>query len=203
MSRDIGAANIAAVEASHVEPVLLVKLEFSVPVYAHSGYGTITYDGDIYLGVGDLGNVTEATESEVLTPGSINLELSGINARLLAESLNAGNFGDLVTIYEGYRQDDGTLVDDPWILWSGFLEVPSSAQGEEGGVVRLTCQHDIAVLDKKDGGRFTDEDQVQRYAGDRFFEFVTDTSTVSLEWGGRPVFNGIDDENVPPGTDRR
>ena len=184
MARDIGASNVTAVTGAHVHVVLLAKLEFDEPVYVHTGYGEITYDSDVYIGVGKWGGISQAKETENLSPGSLVLELDGVSAKYIAEALDSGNYGDTVTIYEGYRQDDGTLVADPWVLWSGFLEFATAGQGSEENVVSLTCQHDLAILNEKDGSRFTDEDQLKRYSGDRFFEYITDMENLQLQWGG-------------------
>ena len=186
MTRSIGTANVTQATSASVQPVLLAKLEFDTPVYAHSGVGTITYGGNDYLGVGDFGAVSDARESELLGPVTLNLTLSGIDSDLLANSMNAGTYGDKVTIYEGYRQADGTLVADPWTVWSGTLDYSQATRGESN-VITLICTHDLAVLDEKDGSRFTDEDQQSVHAGDVSFEYVHDSAQKKLFWGGGPV----------------
>ena len=110
MSRDISATNLAEINAPHLYGVDMVKLEFGTPVYCHSGIGTITYGGNDYVGVGQFGSVSNAKESENLTPSPLTLTLSGVDSSLIAEALDSGTYGDVVTIYHGYRQDDGNLV---------------------------------------------------------------------------------------------
>ena len=182
MSRSISATNLAEINASHLHPVTLVKIEFDEPVYAHSGIGIITYDGNEYTGVGQLGQIDATKESEDLRPMSITITLSGVNETFLADALKSGNYGDVVTIYEGYRQDDGTLVDDPIIVWKGKYE-HSGILADKESSVSITAQHDLAILDEKDGSRFSDEDQQRRYPGDKFFEFIHNMATIKLLWG--------------------
>ena len=203
MSRDISATNLAEINAAHLQPVTLVKLEFGTPVYAHSGYGTITYDGDDYLGVGQLGAITGEAESENLTPSPVTISLSGVDSALITEALDSGSYGDTVTIFEGYRQDDGTLVDDPWVLWKGSFEYAAIRQDADSQV-SITVKHDLAVLSEKDGGRYTDEDQQSRFTGDVGFEYITDMSGVDLRWGGSKVIDPAGRGDVrPPRTDDR
>ena len=189
MSRDITATNLAEINAAHLHGVILAKLEFGTPVYCHSGIGTITYDGDDYLGVGQFGNISNATETELLRVTSMTLSLSGVDANLLSEGLDSGTYGDVVTLFVGYRQDDGTLVDDPWVLWKGILEYASIRQGAEN-VIQLTAKYDLAVLDDKHGGRFTDEDQQTRFTGDIGFQYVTDMPGQKIRWAGGWVDTG-------------
>lgn len=152
-----------------------------------------------YLGVGDFGGISEAKASEVLGPASLTLTLTGIDNSLITEAQEAGRYRDSVTIYQGYRQDDGTLVDDPWIAWKGFFEYASIKIDEES-TISVTCHHDLSVLTEKDGSRFSSEDQERRYSGDKFFQFVTDQSGLRLFWGG--TTHGGDrfgDREPPPG----
>ena len=189
MSRGIGTTNEGQVDASHLHEVLLVLLDFDTPVYVHSGIGTITYNGNDYIGVGHLGGISELRESEVLGPSQIALSLDAQTANNVTEALDAGNLYDPVTIYFGYRNDDGTLVGDPWIAWSGWFEYATISLDTESSV-EVVCQHDLAVLDENNGGRYSDEDQQDRYTGDVGFEFATSTVGVKLLWGGRPVSGG-------------
>lgn len=201
MSRDITATNLTEINAAHLHEVVMVKLEFGTPVYAHSGIGTITYDSNDYLGVGDFGSVSNTTETEQLRPTALTLQLSGVDSSLLTEALDSGSYGDVVTLYVGYRQDDGTLVDDPWLLWKGHFDYASITQGGDN-TVSITLQHDLSVLDEKDGGRYTDEDQQLKFTGDRGFQFVTDMATVKLNWGGMRVIAG-EGGFTPPGSQPR
>ena len=189
MSRDITATNLAEINASHLHEVVMVKLEFDTPVYVHSGIGTITFETNDYLGVGDFGSITDAGESDRLGPQPITLVLSGISSTYISEALDSGNYGDAVTIYIGYRQDDGTLVDDPVLIWRGRYETASIIVGDDSAV-SITCQHDLSLLSRSNGSRFTDEDQQQKFVGDVGFEFVQDAITAKLIWGGGAVSSG-------------
>ncbi len=168
-------------------------------VYVHSGIGSITFDGNNYTGVGNLGNIGEARESEQLGPLSIEVTLNALVSDYLEAALDAGKYGDPVTIYAAYRQADGTLVSDPWVVWSGWYEFAQIKAGNEN-IISMTLQHDLSVLEEKDGSRFTDEDHQGKYAGDLAFEFVHEAATQKLVWGGRTIQYGrTNDTPAAPG----
>lgn len=189
MSRGLSTTNTAQVDGVHVYEVVLVKLEFDTPVYVHSGIGSISYGGNTYLGVGRFGGISGTRESEALGPSAITLTLDGITSAQITEALDSGNLYDPVTIYVGYRQDAGTLVDDPWILWKGWYEFASVVLDSESSV-NIVCQHDLAILDEKGGDRYSDEDQQDKYTGDIGFAFAHDMGSVNLIWGGGFVGGG-------------
>ena len=60
--------------------------------------------------------------------------------------------------------------------------------------MQVTCQHDLAILDEKDGRRYTDEDQRNKWATDYAYEFLPEMEGVRLYWGGGPVGGGDRDD---------
>jgi hypothetical protein len=195
MTRSLSALNVTEVEANHLHEVIMVKMEFGTPVYCHSGIGTITFDSNDYLGVGSFGSVSQTRESDVLSPAPVTLQLSGVDAAQITEALDAGSYGDVVTMYKGYRQDDGTLVDDPWLFFRGWYEYATVNLDIES-TISIRIQHALAILGEKKGTRFTDEDQQRVYAADVGFEFVHAMGTTKLFWAAESGRNrgGV----VPP-----
>ena len=183
MSRGLSAPNSQESTAASLHETVLVSLAYSTPVYIHSGIGIISFDGNDYLGLGDLGAIGEAKESELLGPVPVLLSLSGLSSGATARALDSGTYGDVITIYNGYRDDDGTLVDDPWIIAGGTLEFSSIHMAADDNVISVTMQHDLAVLDETEGSKFSDEDQRQRWPADEGFEYVADNRAIRLRWG--------------------
>ena len=204
MSREISAAVLALAESGHLERVAMVHFAFDDPVYAHSGLGNITWNGNTYVGIGMLGQVSEHQESQGLSVQPITFSLSGLDQQHLRVALNAANYGDQITLYEAFIDDAGDLVSDPVVIWAGSVDSTSVRAGPEP-IISIIGQHDIADIDKANGARFTNEDQQARYAGDEFFEFIHEVPTLRLNWAGGPTWTGhrpnFDDE-VPPGTQR-
>ena len=203
MSRNIGANNITEANLASLEVVILVHFAFTVPIYVHTGIGTITFSGDNYLGVGDLGTIGGMEESEQLSPAPIELTLSSTVSTHIAEALDSGNFGDTITIYQGYRNIDGTLVADPWILARGTFEYANITLSEEDNKVTIVMQHDIVRLEEKNGRRWSDEDQRNEYPNDTFLSFIAGINNQKLLWGGQVVqgdsnMGGPGNTNTPP-----
>ncbi len=201
--RALASGNVSHINSRNTHPVLMANFQFtgSPPVYVHSGLGNIIYDGNTYLGVGSLGGVDGLEETEALVPAPVRVSLSGLDPAFFAEALNAANYGDKATLYIGYRNDDGTLVDEPWIFYRGRIEHSRVIKGVENVVV-MTIQHELAVLNKKTGTKFTDEEQQRRYPGDTAFQFVQDMATIQLKWGRSGAGAGNRRERGPaPGGD--
>lgn len=184
--RAFASGNVTHINSRNTHAVLLAKFLFtgSAPVYVHSGLGTIAFEGNNYLGVGDLGGIEGLEETEALIPAPVRVSLNALNSTFFTEALNAANYGDKVTLYIAYKNDNGTLVDEPWIFYRGRVETSRIVKGAENLAV-FTIQHELAVLGKKTGAKYTDEEQQRRYPGDTAFSHITQMDSISLLWGRR------------------
>ena len=202
MSRGISSTNLAHAQGDVVAPVTLVHFAFDTPVYVHSGSGTLTYDGNDYLGVGTLGEISGMEESEDLAPVMVQFGLSGIDTTFFTEVFDAGNYGDVITVYHGYRNSDtGLLIDDPTLVGRFYFEHATLRKGATN-VAIITAQHELARLDDKPGAKFTDEGQRAVYSTDVGYQFVADVGTKDLIWAGGNAQTGRNPEG-PRGRRRR
>jgi hypothetical protein len=184
--RALDAATMSHIDTGHTHPTLMAKMMFDTPSYAHTGLGNIIYDGNTYLGLGKVAGVAGLEESESLVPAAIRLSLNGLDPDLLAEVLDSSTFGSRITLMIGYRQDDGLLVPSttPWIFYKGRVENADSTRGKNNSI-SITIQHDLAVLSRKVGSKYTNEEQQRRYPGDTAFQHIEKMATITkqLNWG--------------------
>lgn len=183
MSRDIETALKAASQASTLHIVLLVKIEYdSGNVCLHSGHGTITYDGNDYLGVGQYGSISAVSEDSELSASYIDLTLSGIDSALLATQLQEYYQGNTATIYFGIIDDsDGTLI-SPTIIYKGLVDNSTISLGKSGSIT-IRVNNRLAAWDRVNDRRYNNADQQSVYPGDRAFEFVEGIQEKELSWG--------------------
>lgn len=188
MSRNIGASNVTEISGAHVRPVWLFKLEFDTPVYVHSGIGnlvdTFASPNITYIGAGAAGAIGSIQEAEEFAPQPITLSLSGVSDQYLTEAIDAGNYGDRVTILKGYKNASGELVAAPWVVGAGRYEKADLTQGTSN-TITITVQHVLMILNEKNGRRFSEEDQTNEYAGDTGCSFMADMINRKLVFGDR------------------
>ena len=184
MSRYLTGSAATQAQAQFHTLIVMGKFEFDDPVYAHTGIGEIVYDGNTYVGVGEFGSIGESRESENIGPMQMDISLAAPNGTYMGEALEAGTYGDAITLYAAYRDSAGGIVEDPWVIWSGWYEFATVRLGDSN-VVTISGQHDLSVLNEIDGSRFTDEDQQARFTGDVAFEHIHRMATTKLLWGGR------------------
>ena len=87
MSRTLSTEMQAVASADLVRPIYLVKMEFdSNDLNLWSGLGNLVYNGDTYIGTGDLMAISSVKESEELVANGVNFTVSGITDPLLSKA---------------------------------------------------------------------------------------------------------------------
>ena len=188
MSRPFSPASLAAFDLPYVTILTFVKLEFAAEtVYIHNGIGTYTWGDEDWLGVGSLGSVSTLEEGSEVSPYSITLTLSALDATLSGQALNEDYFMRPVEVYVGILSADDELIEDPLPMWAGFMDVMSITAGQEGGngdQIVVTCESELAAFDRSANLRYTNQTQQQRYPSDTFFEFMPKIEGLKIKWRG-------------------
>ena len=126
MSRGFPANVATALAQQHVAIVTFAKLEFpSGTVYVHNSIGTYTWGSQDWLGVGDLGSISQVQEGLDVSPYSITLTLSGLDATISGAALTEDYYLHPVTVYLGVLDADDTLIADPTQIWAGAMDQKS------------------------------------------------------------------------------
>ena len=191
MSRGLSTAVKNALKAQTVRLITFAELDFaSGTLYVHDGLGTYTWGGNDWLGVGDFGGISTVEEGSEVSPYSLNLTLSGLDAGLVATALTENYFMRDVSIYLGLLDEDDALIDTPTQIWAGFMDVMSLTAGASGGdTITLTAESELSKFDRSANLRYTETMLRKRNANDKFFEFLKDIEGVKVSWGSKTSGN--------------
>lgn len=184
MAHDLTAAAITASSAgSGYSVAVAVDMDFSSGhVRLHTGAGTITWDGKQFLGVGRFGGISVISESAELRADTVEFRLSGIPSEYVSTALNENYKHRDVTAYLMFLDSTGALVADPVTLWSGRMDTMPITLGAAATIV-VRAESRLADWMRPRSSRYTNEEQQQRYSGDKGLEFVSQMVEKELIWG--------------------
>lgn len=155
-----------------------------------SGIGTITLFGSDYLGTGELGKISVATEHVTLIAETKTFQLSGVDIALVDESDLDNCFGRTVVEYFGFlNPETRQLIANPEEHWIGYMDRGRRVDGAQP-IIEINAEHRLALLDRSDGWRYTHEHQQQFYPGDLGFREMPSVETTEVLWGGYRVYPG-------------
>jgi len=206
VSRDLASNTAISYAASHVNPIVFVKLEFDPSsagtIRLHNGLGTYTWDdgsGNVnWLGTGDLGQISTIQEGDQISPYNIELTLSGLDAGLVAEAVKEVYYQRPVTLYVGALNDDDELVATPDIIWNGFIDTMDvRLGGDSGDTLALSAESELAMFERSANLLYTNASQQASSSGDTFFTHLQEMQDITLDWGVRKAGSGSGAPIIP------
>lgn len=186
MARNVTSAFITASRAGTVLPFLLAEVwdsEGALRVW--SGYGDLSWDGETWIGTGDMGQVSAIQETADLYAGGATFSLAGTPASLVSMALGTMRQGLPTKLYLGFF-DTSTLaiVADPALLFSGLTDVPEIEDSGEQSRISISAESELIRLETPVYRRYTHEDQQLDYPGDKGFEYVPTLQDREITFGG-------------------
>lgn len=169
-------------------------------VRVHTGTGSLVINGETYEGVGTLGSVSAARETnDASGPLKINLTLSGLDSDIVKESLQDRCRGRQGRVYFVAIDRDGNQAAD--ILFSGRMDAAKFTFDQSDSSIVVPLVDRMAEWDRRNVKRWTDENHQLRHPGDRFFKAVSQVSEWPIRWGsavGLPSTGGGDSADPRP-----
>ena len=204
MSRDLASNTAAQYAATHVSPIMFVKLEFDTAapnstgtIRLHNGLGTYNWDANdgagvrAWQGTGDLGQISAIEEGDEISPYSIQLTLSGIDTSIAAEAARETYYQRPVTLYVGALNASDQLVATPDVIWTGFIDTMDAVLGgDNGDSIVLTAESELAMFDRSSNYLYTNAQQQSDSSGDTFFTHLQEMEDLTLDWGKRKAGSG-------------
>lgn len=187
MSRTLSSEMQAVATAEVVRPIYLIDMEFtSGSVYFWSGVGNLTFNSNTYIGAGDLLSIGSVSETAELQANGATVTLTGIKQSLVTIARDEPYQGRPLTIRLGALDDSGDLVSSPVIIFSGFMDVMTIADGGETSTISISVENKLIAFERSFVRRYTSEDQKIEHPSDKGFEFVTKIQEKEIIWG-RPT----------------
>lgn len=202
MSRTLTSGMLGVTTADVVRPVYFVKMVFDSsdtanPVLLWSGLGDLAFGGETYTGLGDLLSISDIAETSDISATGINVALSGLNRAFVAQALGYQYQGRPLTVFLGAFNDQGALIADPIVVFSGFMDTMTISEGAETSTISVNVENKLVAFERTKVRRYTAEDQKIDYPlklangnnnpnYDAGFEFVTSIVQKEIIWG-RPT----------------
>lgn len=161
MARDLTPAMDAELVKAVKRPFLLSKIQTSEgPLLAWTGYGNLTFNSEVYLGVGRYGGVGTVEESSNLQPNGVAFSLSGIPSSYIAITVGKIKQGMDAFAWLGFW--DSSLnqpVDSPYQIFRGLTDIPIINEDSNTSKITIECVNRLARLKIAKIFSYTTEDQ--------------------------------------------
>lgn len=178
---------------------IFVKLEFDGKMGAvrvWTGIGDVTFEDEVYSGIGNLGGISNYTETTELKASGMSFSLSGIPTSQLSLALAENYQQRRATMWIGFFDDTISpgLLDDPVLLFRGRMDTMDIQRGAETSVVQVNAESIFMALERAPMRRYLPEDHnifslaPSEFGGftvyDSGFDMVPNIQDAKIYWGG-------------------
>lgn len=183
MSRTLTTAVASALAADHVPGLQLIALDFASGVLRlNNSSVTVPWDGHDWLGVGELGSIETVAEHSDLQMTGIAMQLSGIPPDMISRVLGEHYQGRAVTVWFAPMNADYVVLADPVVNFIGRMDACDITMGDTASVT-LTAESRLTDWERPRVRRYTHEDQLAEYPGDKGLQYVPQMVEKTLIWG--------------------
>ena len=188
MARNITTAFNNAIKSDVIRPILAVELEISDGTLRFwNGYGNLTMtaggSSKLFLGTGDLLNISSIEETSTLKMNGITISLGGIKSSLISSILSAQYTNRLGTVYMGLFDNNKNVIADVYTLFQGKMDVANIQEGPETSVIQINIESRLVQFELPLNRMYTLEDQQIDFPSDIGFEFIPDLQDKEIIWG--------------------
>jgi len=184
MTRTLTAGLTAETLAKNLAPVLFLELETADGISrAWSGYGTMQWNGQSWIGLGHLAGVSPIEETGDVQAKGVALSLSGIPQTLISLALGSVRQGMPVRLWLGALDATGTVIADPYLTFQGRFDTAIVDEGAESATITIQAENRLIDLERPRERRYTPEDQAIDYPDDRGLDYVASIQDKALVWG--------------------
>lgn len=181
-TREMSAAMEAALEADIIYPIYFFEIGFASDTLRFwTGFGDFDWNGETWSGVGWILGFSETEETAETRATTFTIGSPATTA-LVAAALANFRKNRPVTIWQGLKAADGSLIEDPIVIAAGFTDISEIDTNPESPRIRIRCETRITDLERARVRRYTHEDHQIDHPGDLFFQFAAQVDGV-LTWG--------------------
>jgi hypothetical protein len=185
--RDLPPELEAEIAEPSLQPFLAVRLETPDPVYAFTGRGLLTFDdadgnNRNWIGAGAVASIDTIGETTDGSATGIKVGLYKIPAECRENIAQQAERGALFEVYVGALDASYKEVVATKLIWKGKLDTyPITDSGE---TITVEATGESRGIDQRRPAikRLTNEWQQRKYPGDRFLEFVSKMTEISVLW---------------------
>lgn len=184
MARGLTASVLAEIANGSFRPVVFFSAAWAdQTLYVWSGIGSVSWNGQTWLGVGDLGTISPNAEVVDVSAQGFTVTLAGANPAEVSEALAQAQRGLAGKAWLGFIDSSGNIVADPYLSCAGRLDQPTIDPNPPTMTLSLAYESRLVDLERPRVRRFNSADQQIDFPADRGFDFVPAIQEWSGNWG--------------------
>lgn len=184
MARSLPSALSTELNADELRPFYAVQFFFdSGTVGFWTGLGELQANGFTwYGGFGVLG-ISNSKENSDLGADGMTITLNGLESSFVSLALTENYRGRFCKVFLGALGSDFAAVSDLYQIFLGRMDTMTIQEDGATATIQITVENVLIDLERPRIRKYTNEEQLSRYAGDNSFETIAALQDKEIVWG--------------------
>ncbi len=187
MSRTLTAPALAAIQAQRAELIHLLSMTFlGGTIRFTTGPNNVDWNGNTYSAAGGAMTFEAITETPDPSGQRLKIILDGVSLTAIAALLSQSYIGRLATLRRAWIDSGGSIIADPAILFTGYLNTPwvvTEDWDKRWCKVETEIVSPLAVFNQVRGITADKTSHQRWFSTDTFFSHIVDKPEGDFGWG--------------------
>jgi hypothetical protein len=184
MARTLPVALQTELNAKELKPFYAVEFLFdSGDVRFWTGYGDITANGEEWAGSGMIMAIASSNETTDLSANGMLFTFSGLDSNFIAVALRENYRGRIAKLYLGALNNLNQPVSNLYQLFAGRMDVMTIQEDGQSATITINVENVLIDLQRPRVRKYTNEEQLARFANDKSLEMVASLQEKDIAWG--------------------
>ena len=184
MARPITASVLTEIDAAGNRYALLFLFDVKETALRFwTGFGDLIWNSDTYTGSGDVikvGEIEEATDNRAVR---VPVLISGIPAATRSKVFNHTWRNRDAKIWIAFFDTTPAIISNPIPLFFGRMDTLELLPEPDSTLIEIGLEGKFIKINRTKERRYTNEDQIDRFPGDIFFDGMAESVNRDLPWG--------------------
>lgn len=148
-----------------------------------TGYSTIEWDGEDWVGAGNLGSIGSIHQSNTPNAPGMRFALTGIDAAILSTTFNYKYRNRKCELFMVFMNSAFDTVLASYRLFGGRISMPIIDDNATHGSIVIEAENELAELMRPNAIRYTDEHQRRIFPTDTGLRYIASVANRRILWG--------------------
>lgn len=184
MARSLPAALFTELNADELRPFYAVQFFFdSGTIGFWTGLGELEANNFTFFGGFGVLGISNSKENSDLSADGMTVTLNGLESSIVSLALQENYRGRFCKIFLGALGSNFAPVSDLYQIFLGRMDTMTIQEDGATATIQLTIENVLIDLERPRLRKYTNEEQLSRFAGDNSFETVAALQDKEITWG--------------------
>ena len=185
MAKTLSTNNTNVLDDQVIIPVHFLTINYtSGTLFLNTSDRNFTISGNNFIGGSGIATISSIEETQELQATGIKLTVSGVASSNISIALTENYKNVDATLQLGFLNTTTyALIDTPFTIFKGKVDTQDIQVDSDTATIVIEIENRLIDWERSRIRRYTNQDQQQKFSGDKGLEFIQELQEKEIFWG--------------------